>query len=100
MIKIIARSNEQSKNISVVTIPCYQPSHISEPVLVFLVQLTPGRGILYTLYIYRLLDTIKVNSYFVPYNNKPQLVSQVTTALRFTSWTGTLNPLSTAGQDK
>ena len=30
--KIIARSNQQSKNISVVTIPFYQLSNISEPV--------------------------------------------------------------------
>lgn len=49
--KIIARSNQQSKNIFVVTIPFYQLSHISEPVLVFLVTIyVRERYLLYSIY--------------------------------------------------
>ena len=49
--KIIARSNQQSKNILVVTIPFYQLSHISEPVLVFLVTIyVRERYLIYSIY--------------------------------------------------
>ena len=49
--KIIARSNQQSKNIFVVTIPCYQRSNISEPVLFFLVTIyVRERYLIYSIY--------------------------------------------------
>ena len=49
--KIIARSNQQSKNIFVVTIPFYQLSNISEPVLVFLVTTyVRERYLIYSIY--------------------------------------------------
>ena len=50
--KIIAWSNQQSKNIFVVTIPSYQLSNISEPVLVFLVTIyVRDRYLIYSIYL-------------------------------------------------